>query len=59
MSEPERDAPRPLRLDCPCGERLVGRDEDELVANAFAHLRAVHPQLADEYTRDHILMMAF
>ncbi|MDO8212587.1 hypothetical protein [Conexibacter sp. CPCC 206217] len=59
MSEDANTAPRPLRLDCPCGERLVGRDEDELVERAYEHLRADHPQLADEYTRDHILAMAF
>jgi len=51
--------PRPVKLDCPCGEQLVGKDEDELVEVAVAHLRAVHPALADEYTRDHILALAY
>lgn len=54
----ENSAARPVTLDCPCGERLVGRDEDELVEIAFAHLREAHPALADEYTRDHILALA-
>lgn len=44
-------------LHCPCGEWLQGKDEDELVARAQAHLAAAHPDL--DYTRDEILFMAF
>jgi hypothetical protein len=44
-------------LDCPCGERIVGVDEDDLVAKVQAHLAEVHP--GREYTREQILFMAF
>ena len=46
------------RLTCPCGTALTGDTEDELVDVAFAHLRAEHPDLADDYEREHILFMA-
>ena len=45
-------------LGCPCGETLTGPTEDAIVDVAFAHLRARHPDMADEYERDHILFMA-
>lgn len=51
--------PRRLRLDCPCGERITGESEDELVENAYRHLRDQHPKLAEEYTPEDILMLAF
>ncbi|MBL7498344.1 DUF1059 domain-containing protein [Frankia sp. CNm7] len=44
-------------LDCPCGTRIVGDDEDDLVEKAQAHLAEKHPHL--EYDRDAILFMAF
>lgn len=44
------------RLNCPCGEYITGTDEDELVANAQAHLSTEHP--GREYDRDAILFMA-
>lgn len=43
-------------LDCPCGERLVGADDDAIVAIAEAHLAAAHPGL--DYTREEILAIA-
>ena len=45
------------RLQCPCGEHLVGDDEDELVAKALEHLARQHPGL--EYGREEILIMAY
>ena len=45
-------------LTCPCGERLTGDTEDDIVEVSFAHLRAEHPDLADDYEREHILFMA-
>jgi hypothetical protein len=45
-------------LDCPCGRTLTGLTEDEIVEVAFAHLREVHPEMADDYERDHVLFMA-
>lgn len=44
-------------LDCPCGTRIVGVDEDDLVAKVQEHLAKEHP--GREYTRDQILFMAF
>ena len=44
-------------LDCPCGVRLKGADEDDLVAKAQEHLKEKHP--GREYSRDEILFMAF
>lgn len=43
-------------LDCPCGERLVGADADEIVEVAQKHLAEVHPGL--EYSREEILTLA-
>ena len=61
MSE-SADAPRELQfhyiLDCPCGARLTGDTEDDIVEVSFAHLREKHPDMADEYEREHILFMA-
>lgn len=45
-------------LDCPCGRTLTGLSEDEIVEVAFAHLREAHPEMADDYEREHILFMA-
>jgi hypothetical protein len=45
-------------LRCPCGAALEGSSEDEIVDLSFAHLRADHPDMADEYEREHILFMA-
>jgi len=44
-------------LNCPCGESISGKDEDELVELTQAHLASVHPGL--EYDRDAILFMAY
>lgn len=45
------------RLQCPCGEFLQGKDEDDLVEQAQQHLRDRHPHL--EYDREDILFMAY
>jgi len=47
------------RLQCPCGELIVGEDEDDLVEKAMEHLREKHPELANEYSREHILFIAY
>jgi hypothetical protein len=56
------DAPNDIEfhyvLDCPCGTTLNGDTEDEIVEVAFAHLRAEHPDMADQYEREHVLFMA-
>ena len=45
-------------LRCPCGTALTGATEDEIVDVSFAHLREAHPDMADDYEREHILFMA-
>jgi hypothetical protein len=44
-------------LDCPCGERIEGTDENDLVERVLAHLHAEHPDRS--YTREQILFMAY
>ena len=44
------------RLGCPCGEQIVGADEDDLVEKVQAHLAEAHPDRT--YDRDEILFMA-
>jgi hypothetical protein len=46
-------------IQCPCGEVIVGGDEDDLVEKTQEHLREVHPQLENAYTREQILFMAY
>ena len=48
-----------LSLRCPCGELIVGDDEDELVAKAETHLEQEHPDLAGVYSREDILTFAY
>ena len=45
-------------LQCPCGARLAGDSEDDIVNVASAHLADVHPELAENYEREHILFMS-
>ena len=44
-------------LNCPCGEAIVGENEDDLVSKAQTHLTDAHP--GREYDRDAILFMAY
>jgi hypothetical protein len=44
-------------LNCPCGETIVGSDEDDLVEKTKAHLAANHP--GHDYSRDEILFIAY
>jgi hypothetical protein len=44
------------RIQCPCGETIVGKDEDELVELTNAHLNEQHD--GRTYDREMILMMA-
>ena len=46
-------------LQCPCGELIEGENEDDLVEKVYEHLKEKHPQLADHYSRDDILFMAY
>ena len=45
-------------LLCPCGQTVVGANEDDLVEKAKAHLAELHPDIAAEYEREHILFLA-
>ncbi len=44
------------RIQCPCGQVIVGETEDELVERTNAHLYDEHD--GRTYDRDMILMMA-
>ena len=44
------------RIQCPCGETIVGKDEDDLVQLTNAHLAEQHD--GRTYDREMILMMA-
>ncbi|OLL75977.1 hypothetical protein Ae168Ps1_4381c [Pseudonocardia sp. Ae168_Ps1] len=44
-------------LTCPCGARIHGEDEDDLVRLTQEHLAAKHPD--HEYSRDEILFIAY
>jgi hypothetical protein len=54
---PDSDPSYEYVLPCPCGSRLSGNSEDEIVEIAFAHLAESHPDMADDYEREHILFM--
>lgn len=44
-------------LNCPCGEAIVGADEDDLVEKTQKHLAENHP--GHDYSRDEILFIAY
>ncbi|MDT7702355.1 MAG: hypothetical protein QOJ30_4680 [Pseudonocardiales bacterium] len=44
-------------LTCPCGVRITGADEDDLVRLTREHLAEAHP--GHEYSRDEILFIAW
>ena len=46
------------QIECPCGETVRGNDDDELVANAEAHIRDKHPDMVGKMSRDQLLGMA-
>jgi predicted small metal-binding protein len=46
------------KIDCPCGETVHGDSDDELVANAEAHMRDKHPDMVGTMSREQILGMA-
>ena len=45
-------------INCECGQVVRGDTDDELVANAEAHVNRDHPELVGKLTRDDILGMA-
>jgi predicted small metal-binding protein len=46
------------RIDCVCGYVIRGDTDDELWANAQAHLKSDHPDLVGKVSRDDILAQA-
>jgi predicted small metal-binding protein len=44
-------------VNCPCGVRVQGNTDDELVANVEAHMAADHPDMVGKYSREQILEM--
>jgi predicted small metal-binding protein len=48
-------------IDCPCGHRLEGADNDELFALARRHVDEAHPEMerSDDQIRDRITNDAY
>ncbi len=44
-------------INCECGYVVRGATDDEIVANAQAHMEEAHPDLAAQLSRDDILAM--
>jgi hypothetical protein len=47
-----------MQVNCPCGETVVGENEDELVTNVEAHVGDKHPEMVGTMSREQILGMA-
>ena len=45
-------------INCPCGATIRGETDDELVANAEAHVRDAHPDQEGQRSREDFLAMA-
>lgn len=45
-------------IDCECGQQIRAEDEDELVAQASAHVQRDHPDLVGKLGREDLLKMA-
>ena len=45
-------------INCECGLVVRGETDDEVVANANAHIRADHPDLVGKISREQLLAMA-
>ena len=45
-------------INCECGQVVRGETDDELVANAQAHVNDAHPELVGKVSRDDLLSMA-
>jgi hypothetical protein len=48
-------------IDCPCGHRLVGADDEELFALARRHIDEQHPEMdrTDEQVRERVAADAY
>ena len=45
-------------INCECGQVVRGENDDELVANAEAHIARDHPDLVGKLSREEVLAMA-
>jgi len=45
-------------INCECGRTIRGETDEEVVANAEAHVREDHPDLVGSITRGDLLAMA-
>ena len=45
-------------INCECGQIVRGENDDEVVANAEAHMRQDHPDLVGKVSREDLLAMA-
>lgn len=45
-------------INCECGQVVRGDTDDELIANAEAHIDRDHPDLVGKISRDDLLSMA-
>ena len=46
------------KIDCPCGETVMGESDDELVSNVEQHIQDKHPDMVETMSREQILGMA-
>jgi hypothetical protein len=46
------------RITCVCGKVLEGEDDDQLWAEAQAHIAADHPELVGKVSREDVLARA-
>jgi len=47
-----------MMVNCECGQQVRAENEDELVAQVDAHVRADHPELVGKLSREDVLAMA-
>jgi predicted small metal-binding protein len=45
-------------INCDCGYVVQGESDDELLANARAHIRSDHPDMAGKISDEQLLQMA-
>ena len=53
-----KEAEMPKLINCECGQVVRGADDDELVANAEAHINRDHPEMVGKVSREDLLGMA-
>jgi uncharacterized protein (DUF2164 family) len=45
-------------VDCPCGTRVEGESDEQLVANVQQHITDEHPDMVGKYSSEQVLEMA-